>query len=115
MNYKTIVFREFTRESLQRIEIYRREAENTLTFQELELEPLHKDEQFKALYHTKKASVAQAEIPKLCPNKELAAGETLPRLLQTRFPSELIGKPIEEIDPFYRSECVRIFSLIDYF
>ena len=36
--------------------------------------------------------------PKRMPNKELAVGQTLPRILQNKFPTELIGKPIEEID-----------------
>jgi hypothetical protein len=40
------------------------------------------------------------------PNKELAVGQTLPRTLQTKFPAELIGKPIEEIDWYYRAEYV---------
>jgi hypothetical protein len=48
--------------------------------------------------------------PKQSPNKELAVGKKLPRILQNKFPPELIGKPIEEIDPYYHTEYVcRIF------
>ena len=45
---------------------------------------------------------------KRVPNKELAVGQKLPRVLQNKFPDELIGKPIEEIDWYYRTEYVCI-------
>jgi hypothetical protein len=77
MDYKSIVFREFTQESLQRIEYYRQEEDETIA-------------------------------PKRVPNKELTVGQTLPRVLRNKFPTELIGKPIEEIDPYYRGENVSI-------
>ncbi|UJR10951.1 hypothetical protein I4U23_015136 [Adineta vaga] len=71
MDYNSIIFREFTHESFQRIEHYRQEA---------------------------------CEI--ISPNKELAEGQILPEVLQNKFPDELIGKPIEEIDWYYRIEYV---------
>lgn len=88
MNYKSIVFREFTHDSLQRINHYRQERSER-----------HSDEL----------------APKRVPNKQLAVGQTLPRVLQNKFPDGLIGKPIEEIDDYYRAEhvCI-IFSGILY-
>jgi hypothetical protein len=77
MDYNSIVFREFTHESFERIEHYRQE----------EAEPIGS---------------------KRVPNKELAVGQTLPQVLQNKFPIELIGKPIEEIDCYYRTEYVCI-------
>ena len=40
------------------------------------------------------------------PNKDFAAGKTLPKKLQECFPENLVGKPIEEIDDFYKSHYV---------
>ncbi|CAF1587688.1 unnamed protein product, partial [Adineta ricciae] len=71
MNSNSIIFREFTYESLQRIEHYRRQTREPLS-----------------------------------PNKELAEGQILPKPLQNLFPDELIGKPIEDIDCYYRVEYV---------
>ena len=88
MNYKSIIFREFTRESLQRIRHYKQERSKR-----------NSDE------------LASQRVP----HKQLAVGETLPRVLQNKFPNELIGKPIEEIDDYYRTEHVGIiFSGILY-
>ncbi|UJR17003.1 hypothetical protein I4U23_003901 [Adineta vaga] len=74
MDYNSIVFREFTHESLQHIEHSQQE----------------------------KNSINEKQIP----NKELAVGEKLPEVLQNKFPTKLIGRPIEEIDDFYRTEYV---------
>ena len=100
MNYDSIVFREFTPESLRRIERYRQEEAERIASERLQRQIIHEDESDSQ--HAKKKSSG----PKRMPNKELAVGQTLPRLLQTKFPAELIGKPIEEIDWYYRTEYV---------
>ena len=38
--------------------------------------------------------------------KQFSDGQILPWILQKRFPNQLIGKPIEEIDPFYHQKNV---------
>ena len=106
MEYRSIVFREFTSESLRRIERYRQEEAERVASERLQRQII--DEAESDAQTTKKKSVTYEPIgPKRRPNKELAVGETLPRVLQTKFPAELIGKPIEEIDSFYRTEYVR--------
>ena len=107
MDYNSIVFREFTPESLHRIERYRQEEAERLASDRLQRQTIHEDdtEQYKSL---KRLSKDEQSSFKNKPNKELAVGQTLPRSLQTKFPAELIGKPIEEIDWYYRTEYVRI-------
>ncbi len=103
MDYKSIVFREFTHESLQRIERYRQEEAERIASERLERQKIDEDN-----HGVDKSSKDEPTGHKRVPNKELAIGEKLPRLLQTKFPDELIGKPIEEIDWYYRTEYVRI-------
>ncbi|CAF1586722.1 unnamed protein product, partial [Adineta ricciae] len=103
--YNSIVFREFTPESLHRIERYRQEEAERLASDRLQRQTIHEDdsEQYKSM---KRSSKDEQSSFKDKPNKELAVGQTLPRSLQTKFPAELIGKPIEEIDWYYRTEYV---------
>ncbi len=110
MDYNSIVFREFTRESLERIERYRQEEAQRIASEELERQKIHDDDNEKHRY-MKKSSEAEAINPKQSPNKELAVGQKLPRSLQRKFPLELIGEPIEEIDCYYRTEyvCLNLF------
>jgi hypothetical protein len=98
MDYKSIVFREFTRESLERIQRYREEENERV-------ERLDEDKVMN------KISIGFKREP----NKDLAVGETLPRILQNKFPDELIGKPIEEIDSFYRGESVCFIFFVHLF
>ncbi|CAF4237268.1 unnamed protein product [Rotaria magnacalcarata] len=100
MNYNSIVFREFTQESFQRIEQYRQEETERIGFEKLQRETTQNDD-INDMYHLNKSSKNE---PNRAPNKELAVGQTLPRVLQHRFPPELIGIPIEEIDSYYRTE-----------
>jgi hypothetical protein len=102
MDYNSIVFREFTHESLQRIERYRQE--------EAERQIISEDDNDKR-HCTNRLSKDKPIDLKRVPNKELAVGQTLPRVLQNKFPDELIGKPIEEIDSYYRGEYVWIIFL----
>jgi hypothetical protein len=99
MDYNSIVFREFTHESLERIEHYREEETERLERQKIFNDD--NDEHNKSL---KDKTLGSKRVP----NKELAVGQTLPRVLQNKFPAELIGKPIEEIDYYYRGEYVCI-------
>lgn len=101
MDYNSIVFREFTPESLHRIERYRQEEAERLASDRLQRQIIREDDS--EGYSSKKNHLFKSKQP----NKELAVGQTLPRTLQTRFPAELIGKPIEEIDCYYRTQCVR--------
>ena len=41
------------------------------------------------------------------PDPQFEAGNVLPPRLVNEFPPELYGKPIEDIDPFYRNQYVR--------
>ncbi|CAF4861906.1 unnamed protein product, partial [Rotaria socialis] len=103
MDYNTIVFREFTHESLRRIDRYRQEEAERIASERLQRQTIREDDNDEYL-STKKSSKYVPLGPKRMPNKELAVGETLPLFLQHRFPPELIGKPIEEIDYFYRTD-----------
>jgi hypothetical protein len=109
MNYNSIVFREFTPESFRRIERYRQEEAERIASEQLEQQTIHEDDNDKR-HSLKRSSKDELNSPKRMPkpNKELAVGQTLPRVLQTKFPAELIGKPIEEIDWYYRTEYVCI-------
>ena len=108
MNYDSIVFREFTPESLRRIDRYRQEDAERTASDRLQRQTILEDHQ-DSQHPSRKRSTKHEKInTKGTPNKELAAGQTLPRALQTKFPAELIGKPIEEIDLYYRTEYVRI-------
>jgi hypothetical protein len=105
MDYNSIVFREFTHDSFRRIERYQQEEAERIASERLQRETIHEDDT--DLHHSRKKSFKHEQIgPKPKPNKELAVGETLPRALQSKFPAELIGKPIEEIDWYYRTEYV---------
>lgn len=108
MDYNSIVFREFTPESLRRIERCRQEEAERLASERLQRQTIREDES--ELYNPmKQPSKNDPFSTKRKPNKELAVGQTLPRSLQTKFPAELIGKPIEEIDWYYRTEYVMYF------
>lgn len=105
MDYNSIVFREFTPDSLRRIERYRQEEAERLASDRLQRQIIREDET-EGYASMKKPSKHQSFNAKRKPNKELAVGQTLPRILQTKFPTELIGKPIEEIDWYYRTQYV---------
>ena len=103
MDYNSIVFREFTPESFRRIERYRQEEAERIASERLQQQTIFEDNHPKKKNRAKHAKSKSRGMP----NKELAVGQTLPRALQTKFPAELIGKPIEEIDWYYRTEYVR--------
>ncbi|CAF1331232.1 unnamed protein product [Adineta ricciae] len=105
MDYNSIVFREFTHESIQRIERYRQEEAERIASERLQRQTIHGEES-EQQNPKRKLSKLEPIGPKLKANKELAVGQTLPRTLQAKFPAELIGKPIEEIDWYYRTEYV---------
>ena len=113
MDYKSIVFREFTPESLRRIERYRQEEAERSASDRLQRQTICEDA-LDPNSSKKNSSKSESSLPKSKPNKELAVGQTLPRVLQTKFPAELIGVPIEEIDWHYRTEYVRT-NRLDFF
>ena len=106
MDYNSVVFREFTPESYHRTERYRRDEAERLASDRLQRQTIREDEP-EPHNSMRKPSRHEPSIDTRKPNKELAVGQTLPRSLQTKFPAELIGKPIEEIDWYYRTEHVR--------
>ena len=109
MDYNSIVFREFTPDSVRRIEHYRQEEAERIASERLQRQTIREDDDHDSRHSSsRKSSKHDSFGPKRMPNKELAVGQTLPRVLQTKFPAELIGKPIEEIDWYYRTEYVRI-------
>ena len=108
MDYNSIVFREFTPESLHRIERYRQEEAERLASDRLQQQTIREDDSDQYKPMTRPSHQEQFNF-KGKPNKELAVGQTLPKSLQSKFPAELIGKPIEEIDHYYRTEYVRLF------
>jgi hypothetical protein len=106
MDYNSIVFREFSPDSFHRTERYRQEEAERLASDRLQRQTIREDD---SEQYIKKH---EQLITKRKPNKELAVGQTLPRALQTKFPAELIGKPIEEIDWYYRTEYVDMELMI---
>ncbi|CAF1300247.1 unnamed protein product, partial [Adineta steineri] len=73
--------------------------------QQLEEQSIHKDNNVQRHPRNKLSKDEQIEQKRI-PNKDLAVGQELPRILKHKFPQELIGKPIEEIDNYYRTENV---------
>jgi hypothetical protein len=102
MNYKSIVFREFTQESFQRIKQYRQEEAEHIASERLQRQTIYEDD----INEKRHLDKSTKDEPNRAPNKELAVGQTLPLVLKYRFPPELIGKPIEEIDSYYRTQYV---------
>lgn len=80
-----VTFREFTRESLANIGKRR-------------------------LARVKRPSAAHLEPGKarLEPDPYLASGQQLPPALVRQMPTEMVGKPIEDIDPFYSDQEVGV-------
>ncbi len=107
MDYNSIVFREFTHESVERIKRYRQEEVESIASKRLEQQTIRDDDNDEHRCMNK-SSKDEPIAPKSVPNKELAVGQKLPQVLQNKFPAELIGKPIEEIDCYYRTEYVCI-------
>ncbi|CAF4094573.1 unnamed protein product [Adineta steineri] len=105
MDYDSIIFREFTHESIERIKHYREEEAERVACQQLEEQSIHKNNNVQRHPRNKLLKDEQIEQKRI-PNKDLAVGQELPRILKHKFPQELIGKPIEEIDNYYRTENV---------
>ena len=57
---------------------------------------------------TEESSVTENPDEETCeePDIALADGMPLPKYLRDRFPEQLFGKPIYEIDPFYANKNV---------
>jgi hypothetical protein len=109
MEYNSIVFREFTHESFERIKRYRQEEAERISSEQWQRQTIRDDDNDKRRPMNKSSKDEPIGFKRVS-NKELAVGQTLPRVLQNKFPTELIGKPIEEIDNYYRTEYVCIIS-----
>lgn len=105
MEYHSITFQEFTAESFERIEHYRREEAQRLATLAARRQTLN-ELPLKELTNQQRMSKVELIDLKRAPDPQLAVGQTLPESLQKHFPHELIGKPIEEIDPYYSTEYV---------
>lgn len=98
-----IRFEEFKRESIKAIE--ERMLNEKLR---LEIEAAEESEAEAASSPRKKHKPVKKR-----PNKELAVGEKLPRKLKIWFRPDLFGKPIEEIDDFYKDHYVKFCQNLD--
>ena len=105
MNYNRVVFREFTTDSVERIRHQQREKAKKYTDLELRQKTLDDIDMKQSLY-PKRLSKEELDDSSRIPDPQLEVGQTLPESLRKRFPKELIGKPIEEIDPYYATEEV---------
>ena len=72
---------------------------------ELRRKTLNEIESKESLYPKRLSKEELDDLSRL-PDPQLEVGQTLPKCLKKRFPKELIGKPIEEIDPYYAAEEV---------
>ncbi|CAF0790610.1 unnamed protein product [Brachionus calyciflorus] len=100
LNFSQIdqIFNRFSLNSLQKIKA---NIENERTRKEIEQNDLDWED----------------SIPKIrslnsklnLPNKEFVAGQNLPKKYRFLFPKELFGKPIEEMDDFYKCDYVIFF------
>lgn len=106
MKYNSIVFREFTHESLESIGRYRQEEAERIAAERLEQQAIGDSDNNGQQHITKSSKAKRITAKRMRPDKELAVGEKLPQVLQRKFPIEFIGKPIEEIDQYYRTEYV---------
>lgn len=79
------VFKAFTRESLTNIK--RRKSS-------------------KAKKNSASYNIQEQSKPKLEPDPYLASGQQLPPALARQLPKELVGRPIEDIDPYYGDQEV---------
>jgi len=91
------LFRLFTKESLTKIERRIREEQTAKRVQEAEAAGAPTN----TTAHDDKDEGPQ-------PNPLLEAGSKLPAKMAGEFPSELFGKPIEDLDEFYQNKYVSI-------
>lgn len=108
---KNQLFKAFTNQSLKDIEI-RREHEREIQEAAREKNPPQTEVKRVCGCIKRKKVIKHDEDddePKLKPSKEFMAGNTLPSAYKNKLPVELIGKPMEEIDEYYKNDYV-IFS-----
>jgi hypothetical protein len=107
-----LLFKPFTQNTISRIKELR-ENETVRLDAEEAIDELEEEEKTKKrggldvfkqrIFKTKKKRKLQNNIN---PSKEFLTGNSLQNNLKNSFPPELIGKPIEEIDEFYKYEYV---------
>lgn len=104
----SVFFRLFTKESLAKIE-RRIAAEKELAFKRHEKsQKADEDVGAEEEQEDEDQEAIEAKEEKK-PNPALEAGKQLPKNLGD-FPSELFGKPIEDVDDYYETKRVRTFS-----
>ena len=109
---KKNIFKKLTQESINEITNRRKaqrelEAQNVSTEAEDTVEKKSCSEKLKNKLIKKKAKNSFDKKP----DKEFLTGNNLPDRMRNRFPPELFGVPIEEIDEFHNLEYVIIFFL----
>lgn len=104
-SYNWVVFREFTVESIERIKQLQQQKAKLIASVELRRKTLNEIDTKELLYQ-KRVSKVELDDLNRDPDPQLEVGQTLPEPLKQRFPDELIGQPIEEIDPYYATEEV---------
>lgn len=96
-------FRLFTNESMTKIKAHRAEAKKEREKEKEQQANLMKEKQEQP--KSSKAARAAAEKVKQRPNPGLVAGKQFPEKLG-EFPPEFYGKPIEDLDDFYKDKYV---------
>lgn len=82
-------------------------AHHTYTFKAFTRESLANIQKRKTSRIRKRSSAFLDPVkPKPEPDPYLASGQQLPPALVRQLPAELIGKPIEDIDPYYEDQEV---------
>lgn len=100
---KQVVFKELTINSISSI---REKIANEKARIEIEKAGEDLDENPNTKKSKKQKNAAKSS-PKV-PDKDFELGQKLSRKYQQLFPKELFGKPIEEVDEFYKCEYVSI-------
>jgi hypothetical protein len=112
-----IVFKKLTLESINnikenilnektRLEIEKSEAAINKNSEEETSNHVSKAKNVKSL-SVKEGSNASTPFI-LTPNKDFEAGKILPKKYRNQFPQALAGRPIEEVDEFYKTDYVLI-------
>ena len=103
--YSQIKFKEFTTQSLIELKARKNKEKEILLFE-------YDDK----LVHQYKECASMENLSKLptpkFPLEELRSGNNLPKALKENFPENLIGKPLEDIDEFYKQDYVSLFKTI---
>ena len=116
------VFRLLTNESLEESRRKQEEWQSKQADEKREakeqkaLEKLQKKEKKKNGLYDEDEEKKKKKKPTFGPSKSFEAGRKLPARFQEEFDMSLIGRPLEEVDPYFKTQLVSrkiIFSLYD--